>query len=62
MNATLADLTGDGVAGVIVGAGAGGGPHVKVVDGTKLNQTDADDLPAAGALLARSSPAPSSAG
>ncbi len=38
INVATADVTGDGVLDVIVGTGPGGGPHVKVFDGTKLSQ------------------------
>lgn len=34
VNVAAGDLNGDGHAEVVVGAGAGGGPHVKVFDGT----------------------------
>ncbi len=46
------DLNGDGHADIVTGAGAGGGPHVKVIDGTKLNQPPANSQIADAALLA----------
>ena len=51
VHVAAADVNGDGRADLVLGAGAGGGPHVKVVDGTKLGQRDRFDLPAPGALL-----------
>jgi predicted outer membrane repeat protein len=45
------DLNGDGYAEVITGPGAGGGPHVKAIDGTKLVQLHANGEIADAALL-----------
>jgi hypothetical protein len=37
-----ADINGDGFSDIIVGAGESGGPEIKVIDGTKLNQVGAN--------------------
>ncbi|MFL5339601.1 MAG: hypothetical protein ACJ8F7_05475 [Gemmataceae bacterium] len=47
-----ADVNGDDVTDIIVGAGPGGGPHVKVIDGSKLTQTLANGVISDSALLA----------
>jgi hypothetical protein len=48
----VGDVNNDGVPDVIVAAGSGGGPEVKVIDGTKLNQLQAGNEIANTALLA----------
>jgi CSLREA domain-containing protein len=48
----VGDVNNDGVPDVIVAAGSGGGPEVKVIDGTKLNQLQAGNQIANTALLA----------
>jgi hypothetical protein len=46
-----ADLNGDGVLDIVTGAGPGGGPHVKAIEGTKLNLLQNDGQIADSALL-----------
>jgi hypothetical protein len=46
-----ADFNGDGQADIVIGAGAGGGPEVKVVDATKLNDLLPNNAIAPAALL-----------
>jgi hypothetical protein len=38
----VGDVNGDGVADVIIAAGPGGGPEVRIIDGTKLTMVDAN--------------------
>src|SRR5262249_1237503 len=52
VSVALADVNGDGHADLVVGAGPGAGPHVKVIDGTKLSQVQADGQIADSAVLA----------
>jgi hypothetical protein len=47
----VAELNGDGVADIVTGAGPGGGPHVKVVNGTQLTNLQANGEIANAALL-----------
>ena len=46
------DVNGDGTPDLVVGGGRGGPPEVKVIDGTKLDDVDANGEIAASALLA----------